>query len=308
MSTNQYKGLEIVILCNSKDVFLTKVCVASIRYYYPEIPISLLKDNLQGDFSTRNIEKYFQVGLLDLPIDKFGWGVGKVALLLAEKYRGKKILMLDSDIVFIGPVLDKILPLIDEADFVVSPEYGVESESDWFRRTYYKMEWAKFHYPELVYPGYSFNTGQLVITPGLIPTSSFDRFIDMSSFPFWRPEARDELPCVDQSLLNILLPVHQAKGDLKFAGVYFQLWSEAPETQMQFQLHEIAQTGFPYLIHWAGAKRVADFSQMTRSDVMFFFKQYYFSKLPSGAIRLALDNYWQPWRYRMTQILKRFIK
>lgn len=307
MSTNQYKGLEIVILCNSKDVFLTKVCVASIRYYYPDIAIHIVKDELQGTFSTDDLERYFHVQIMDLGLKKYGWCTGKIALFLANQYKGRKFLLLDSDIVFIGKVLDKILPELDQVDFMVSPEQGVHPEMDWFKRTYYRMDWALSKYPDHTYPGYSFNGGQMVVSPGVFTREELLPYIDLSVFPYWTPLAKQELPCLDQSLLNILFPLKHARGELRLAAVHFQLWSEAESTQ-QYTMEQIQGEGYPFLIHWAGAKRVADFSQMTRSDVMFFFKQYYFSKLPSGAIRLALDNYWQPWRYRVTQILKRFIK
>lgn len=32
-------SISVVIFANRRDFFLTKLCVASIRYYYPEIEI-----------------------------------------------------------------------------------------------------------------------------------------------------------------------------------------------------------------------------------------------------------------------------
>ena len=32
----------IIIACCERDFWLTRICVASIRYWYPEIPIGLL--------------------------------------------------------------------------------------------------------------------------------------------------------------------------------------------------------------------------------------------------------------------------
>ena len=51
----------VVISCYRFDLHLTRLCVASLRFWYPEIPIWLLKDSRYGDFSTREIESYWNV-------------------------------------------------------------------------------------------------------------------------------------------------------------------------------------------------------------------------------------------------------
>jgi len=51
----------VVISCYVLDVHLTRECVASIRYWYPNVPIWLLKDRRYGDFSTREIESQWNV-------------------------------------------------------------------------------------------------------------------------------------------------------------------------------------------------------------------------------------------------------
>ena len=55
------KEISIVVFCNAKDYFLTKICVASIRHFYPDIEILLVKDELNGKFSTRILERNFKV-------------------------------------------------------------------------------------------------------------------------------------------------------------------------------------------------------------------------------------------------------
>ena len=46
----------VAISCYRFDVDLTRLCVASIRFWYPHIPIWLLKDRQYGDFDTDEIE------------------------------------------------------------------------------------------------------------------------------------------------------------------------------------------------------------------------------------------------------------
>jgi hypothetical protein len=50
----------VIISSYRYDVALTRICVASIRYWYPDIPIWLVKDRHYGDFSTREIEKHWR--------------------------------------------------------------------------------------------------------------------------------------------------------------------------------------------------------------------------------------------------------
>ncbi|WP_394771887.1 hypothetical protein [Mucilaginibacter sp.] len=64
--------LTVVVCCNRKDVFLARICIASIRYYYPDIDIELVKDSGNGTFNTYELEKYFGVKVVDLGIKKLG--------------------------------------------------------------------------------------------------------------------------------------------------------------------------------------------------------------------------------------------
>ena len=99
--------LTIVVFCNKLDFFLTRICVASIRYFYKDIKILLVKDELNGKFSTKEIEKKFNVEIYDCGRKKFGWAASKTFFLLQAK-DGQKYLLLDSDTVFIEPFLERI--------------------------------------------------------------------------------------------------------------------------------------------------------------------------------------------------------
>lgn len=309
MTLNQNPDLEIVILCNKNDYFLTKICVSSIRYYYPGIPLSIVKDELNGRFSTSELEEKFNVKALDLGLKNYGYCTGKIAVLLAESLKGKKILLLDSDIVFIGKVLDKFIPLLNDTDFIVTPQYPASYESDWFKKIYYKMEWASKAFPNLVYPGYAFNGGSMLVTPGKISESEMINFIDLSKYPYWTQLTKENLPCRDQSLLNILLPIKEQKGDIVVKPVFFQIWSETKLTAkhemkyldlpllekegclsivQNFDLDIIKKDGYPFLVHWAGAVRIPYIEAMSHAHVLSFFELQYYKKLRFGLIRYFL--------------------
>src|SRR5688572_24613762 len=93
--------LKIVIPCHKNDVFLTRICVASMRYYYPTVRIFLLKDSVYSSFFTKDIEFFWKVGTIDLGYKNYGWTTSKMFLLVSNKFKKEKIFVLDSDTVFI---------------------------------------------------------------------------------------------------------------------------------------------------------------------------------------------------------------
>src|SRR6185503_9114640 len=101
----------VIIFCHKKDFFLAQILVASIRYYYPSVEIYLCKDLLNGKFDTTEMEKFWNVKILDLGITEFGWSAAKMHFYLSDKLKGKKALLLDADIIFTGRVLDRLVPL-----------------------------------------------------------------------------------------------------------------------------------------------------------------------------------------------------
>lgn len=299
--------IEIVLLCNKSDIFLTNICVASIRYYYPDVPILLVKDELNGKFDTKLLEDKFSVKELDLGLKKYGWCTGKISLILAKHLTGRKYLLLDSDIVFVGKVLDQLIPVLDDTDFIVSPELGNDPDNDWFRRTYYDIKWAQQLYPDHKFPGYTFNCGQMMVTPGRFKPEELNDFIKLNDFPYWTKAADRYLPCRDQSLLNILLPLKSKREEIRLKQIPFQIWSEAGELVKMLELSRIKKEGYPFLIHWAGAVRVPYLQKMTRNDILVFFQKEYYRKLTLGEIRRLMNNLFAGCSFYTRKLIKSII-
>ena len=70
--------MKIAIACFRKDLNLLRPCVASIRYWYPEVEIFLIKDYKKGDFSTKEIERAFDVKVFPTKRKVFGWPWSKL--------------------------------------------------------------------------------------------------------------------------------------------------------------------------------------------------------------------------------------
>lgn len=273
----------IIIFCHKKDFFLAKILVASIRYYYPEVKLYLCKDLLNGDFQTSEMEKYWTVNILDLGLTHFGWSAAKMHFYLSDKLKGKKVLLLDADIVFTGKVLDRLIPLAMQNDVVVSPKYQNDNEGEWLKKQYYDIDIVQKMHPDFRLPGYYFNCGQLIARSELFTADEVKGVFDKNNFPFWIN--RRDFPLVDQGILNYLLPYKEQKNEIKIARDEYYIWIDTDEAkQMDFK-GVIEGEKYPYMIHWAGNVRIPYIYGMFRSDILVFFQKLYFSKIPYGQLK-----------------------
>lgn len=280
--------IKIVIAVNKKDVWFCRICVASIRYYYPDVEIFLLKDELNGKFATKEIEKKFGVKVYDCGKKIFGWAASKTFFLLqAEK--GKRFLIMDSDIVFIEPFLERILSEMDNANFIVSGDLYSDVYSQHVKETYFDTEKLLEFDPEYKYPGFLFNTGQIFVTGGLVTNEDLSEFFNSEAYPFWK--RRDLFPLVDQSVYNYVFPrLHNAER-IKLHSQKFMIWSESKEAKMLELNNVISKTATGGVIHWAGAKRTPFIQKMTRNDIIEFFQNEYYKYDILGTVKILWRKY-----------------
>jgi hypothetical protein len=279
--------LSIIISVNKKDLWFCRLCVASIRYYYSEIEIFLIKDELNGQFNTSEIERIWNVKLYELNRKNFGWGASKTFFLL-QAPNNKKYLVLDSDIVFIGPFIESLYNLIVNFDFVISADYEPNPKAKWIKNVYFDLDALRLHDPEYKYPGYFFNTGQIFISGGKI---GYDHIGDYFSkvFPFWK--RKDLLPLVDQSLYNYIMPKMAENGKISIGLAKYMIWSESVEAK-EIELASVKDKTLSIgLIHWAGVVRNPSFFKMSRPDILHFFEHYYYRNIPYAWFRKIVRRF-----------------
>lgn len=278
----------IYIICHRNDYFLAQIAISSIRYYYPTVEINLIKDEISGKFDTKELEKYYKVNIVDLSKIRYGWTSAKIFLLLSKKLKGEKIFLLDADIVFVGKVLDKLSPSWKEYDLIVNPEYSDTPESQNFSQYYYDYQYFKRHYPSLEFPGFTFNTGNMMVSIGLIKNSEIKKYFNFNKYPYWTKIAEKYLPTRDQSLLNVLLPIKAKKGLINWKQIPLMLWF-AQDGVQDLSIRDIEKGKKDFLIHWAGGKKTPFVLGMRRGDILLFFQKHYYSLLPCGGIRYYLN-------------------
>jgi hypothetical protein len=274
----------IVISCYLLDVYLTRVCVASIRFWYPQVPIWLLKDRRYGDFNTYEIENKWNVRVYPGRQKNLGWGFGKLEILTEPPAR--RLLLLDSDIAFAGRVIDR-LERFDE-DLIVE-----SFEETAFEKEFFSLNGLRELDPQFEFPRYGFNTGQIVVTTGKITKQDFSGLVDWQTRTVMHPEV---FKMGEQGLLNYVALRKAQDGELTIRREPFMLRPGKGSCADHIQLKDLNSEGqHQELIHWAGLRWGKTLNEMPRSEILLHFEKLYYQRVPLG----RLLRLWRLARFRI---------
>lgn len=288
----------IYVVASRFDVRFARTCVASIRYFYPDIPIKLIIGTAEIDAALVNeLRDYWNVGLSEIPAAN--WGLGYVKLELLFRPPGERFLVIDSDIVFAGPVLDRLANTT--SDFVVDHRevVGISGPStdspppavnglrperlktpDEVRELYYDWEKVAEFDPAALPPQFVFNGGQWVGTSGILRREDFEPWIDWSNKP---PTVKHPgaLSYDDQGIFNYVLNQKSQLDGISVEGRDLMWWP--PHGLEDFALERVvARQAPPMMLHWAGIKKPS-FTAMYGPELLKFFESFYYSRVPNGA-------------------------
>jgi lipopolysaccharide biosynthesis glycosyltransferase len=288
----------VYVITQKLDLRLTRICVASIRFWHPDVPIYLIKDEILAEFDTGEIESVWNVKVERCGRARLGgckWLIKFEPLFLPGS---RRILVLDSDIVLCGPLLEALNQI--EADFIVAEEYwhgpltGNPHGDAVVNGLFFDLNRLRTFDSQYAFPGKAFNAGQMVMTTGLLTRHDFDAMIDWAGVP--RVKSPEVFRMGDQGIWNYLLHQRccQGKLTLKYAD-FMVVGSDSRCRDVDVSRIEKRQ-GYPFLIHWA-AGHPAFLSAMNASDILRFFENYYYSKLPrSGLSRKMRSTTYAAWR------------
>ncbi|MGE0449789.1 MAG: hypothetical protein AB7Q29_09425 [Vicinamibacterales bacterium] len=262
------------------DLRWTQCCVASIRRWYPRIPISLLKDLHRGAYDTSELEAAWDVTIAPSDHAEFGWGMSKLEPLLEPT--GERVLVIDSDVLFLGPVLDD-WERFDE-DVVVDNHAQPDENVDLF---YFDRTRLRELDPLFDRHGSVFNCGVVLATTGVLRRADFEPFID-----FTHPRTvRDPLlfRCGDQGVVNYVILRSAQQGRLSLRGAPMQEWAGyvKPSTFRTSRL--TGRSPYRTVLHYAGPKKTL-FSANRNSHVLRHFEAAYYARLPGGPSRRRRDR------------------
>ncbi len=273
---NQING--IIIGTYKGDFWLTKICVASIRYWYPDFPIFIYKDLARGDFNTTELENNWNVKLIKLERDVFGSPLSKFYINFIHP--PGKYLVIDSDIVFLGKLIEKLEGF--KNDFIINQLVTADFDTVPFIETYYNLSHIQKFDSEFKYPGYVFNGGQIVVTTGIIHKNDIAPFVELGSI--LKSKDPETFANFDQGIYNYLLPKLESSGRLTLGKARFMIWGEKSHIATITLKDIINKKNNPFLIHWAGTVKPL-LRKVDGGEILTFFEKEYYSKVPFGKIK-----------------------
>lgn len=279
----------IYLAACARDARLTRICVASIRYFYPDVPIRILAGDILQRGLAEELAKYWKVGVAQLPIGDYGWGFVKLEPLFGPK--GQRFMVCDVDTAFTGRVLDARAK--SDAPFYVDNE--TLSDDD-FKRLYFDWEKLSARDPDVQSARMAFNVGQWFGEAGLVERDLFEDWME------WTLPRRLKYPDVfmggDQGVMNYVVLKQEAFAGLRIDRTELMRW---PGHGMDDLGPEAVRAGTApaRVIHWAGMKAIL-LRNMVGGDLLQFYEDFYYGGLPLGRIRrrLALWRHvWLNWSF-----------
>ncbi|MGA3067185.1 MAG: hypothetical protein ABSF29_10095 [Tepidisphaeraceae bacterium] len=211
----------VVVCCCKFDYFLAKGCVASVRHYLGDVPITLFVD---GRFDASGLAKAFDVNVWyrdqvkDAWLREFnrGWGLPKMTLFWESPY--ERYLYLDCDTLVWGDVVaahggqgdwDMI---IDEGDLISRPWIANVGSEAWVNKEYFNTEKVERLSPGFAwrkYAGEFFCSGTFFGRRGAIGLEEYKEVIRL------RDENPGVFPIGEMGLLNFMIFRAADQGRLK---------------------------------------------------------------------------------------------
>jgi len=286
----------VYIAACSRDARLTRICVASIRYFYPEISIRLLAGDVLQCGLADELQKYWDVELVNLPIGDYGWGLVKLEPLFGPP--GQKFLVLDVDTIFTGRVLD--LWNESSAPFLVDDEHLPDEES---KRYYYEWDKLRDFDPDVQPARIAFNVGQWFGTAGVVTRDEFDPLVEWTLPRQLRYQ--QYFMGGDQGVINYVLLKKEALEGLPIERRTIMRW---PGKSLDgLSVDEIlGRKAAPLVIHWAGLKKTF-LRSMIGGDILSAFESVYYQRLRAGQFQRILAIFrhvWIQWSFAVSRRVK----
>jgi hypothetical protein len=261
----------VYIAASAHDARYTRICVASVRYFYPDVPVRLLVGGRLQRGLADELRRYWNVGTADLPCGDYGWGFVKLEPLFGPS--GERFLVLDSDTVLTGQVLD----MWDEfpAPFLVDDEQQSEADT---KRLYYDWEKVREIDPNARPPRFVVNSGQWFGTAGVLARQDFEPWVEWT-MPRRLRHAEHFMPG-DQGILNYVLNQKATIDGLRIERRKIMCW---PGHSMEgLDAESVSKrASAPRVVHWAGVKKARQ-RDMIGADLLACFERIYYQRLPSG--------------------------
>lgn len=277
----------IYIAASDHDTRSTRICISSVRFFYPDLPVRLLLGGKVPVNFLEEVDRLWNVQPADITPGNYGWGFIKLEPLFQP--RPERFLVLDSDTILLGPVVTHADQI--DSPFIVDDERQSEVDT---KRLYYDWEKVRIVDTEAKPPQYTFNSGQWFGSSAVVRREEFTPWVRWD-LPRTLLHPKAFMPG-DQGILNYVL--NQKAEDTLVARRKLMRW---PGHDLgDIALDEVKRgSGSPYrqIVHWAGFK-AARLESLPRSDLLLYFEQLYYQRHGGERLRRVRGwyyalKYWQ---------------
>lgn len=291
----------IYIAAFRRDPRLTRICVASARYFYPDVPVRVLAGSPLYPCLVRELKSFWNTSVARWQGGDYGSGFIKLETLFGPP--GERFLVIDADTVIVGPVLD--LWREDDPPFLMDEETLPDGE---MKRLYYDWDNLSANALPTPRPLHVYNTGQWFGTAGVVDRSEFDDLIE------WSMPRQLHFPQFfmtgDQGTQNYVFNRMAHRGREVYGLRTIMRWP--PHGMHDITLDAVRnRTAPPVVVHWAGLKK-RRINDMVNSELLIFFEKYYYSRIPLGAVlrpvRAILDVSSQWLHTQKVRVRQRFCR
>lgn len=279
---------KIYIATGPRDAHLTRICIGSIRYFYPDILIEILPgDRLQWGLKNE-LAKLDRIQISKNVSGDYGWGFVKIEPLLFGD-NGERFLIMDADTVMVGPILDLITD--SNWDFIVDDEFISEDHMK-----HYYFDWDKLAgMGHRVISGLrSFNGGQWFGSSGKFERKDFEKWVI-----FDYPRSLQFPDCFfggEQGVVSLVVLEKEFEKTINIKRVTMMRWP-ADNTDDIILDDVVSRVSKPLILHWAGLKENR-IKRMFRSDILLFFENYYYHISSANRFTRIIHRF--QYRYHLT--------
>ncbi|MEP6710783.1 MAG: hypothetical protein ABJA37_00125 [Ferruginibacter sp.] len=273
---------KVYVICNREDFYLTKICIASIRYWNKDMAVCIIKDLSRNDFDSAELEKNLNVTAEITTIKNLTYYAKLYPLI--EQEGGKRILLLDSDIVWMCDIIALLEPF--DEDIIVAGYHPEDLRAEMSRWYFTQPAFAE-NFPGYKYPGFLFNVGHILCNTTIFKKDDFMQLLEWKEFP---SPIKQNIFFYEQGMLNYLIAKKISEKEITYRLFDFQVWGWDNQVKAIKKNELKNKIPHPYLVHWYGKKNGL-ISFLPGGKMLSFYERFYYSSIKNGKYSLYLAKF-----------------
>ncbi len=258
-------------------------CLASVKYWYPDTEIVIIKNLNNGDFNLDFLKQHYKVSFMYESAYSYGKFYGSLEPFISG--RDERFMILDTDTALTGRIID--FAQTKGEDFVIDYE---EQPAEKIKNLYWDQELAGQYitcYSDL---WFTFNNGIMVGTGNKITVPDFMDFMIWEKHKEPVIRNSEAFPTYDQSAINVVINKKFVKKEITVTRQQIMIYPPQFSGSESALLTGIKQKDQPEyrVIHWADTKYLSG-KKKPLHHIFDFYTRCFFNTLnPFHAARLRV--------------------